>query len=363
MNNKKLFKMKHILLTILFSSTFFAANATETWRVYVTTFTTKNEDFKAVSKEISDDFQIVLETCNERFQVMDRREYVSWVEESSADVVSNSKILLQLQDLEYLVFGEVFYNGLKNCYTIEYGFEEVNTGSVLFVDNLVFKTLEELQNHEKRYAAIAKRLTLEFDLCQVDEKKSKAKMVEIKSSLKHQLRDVDGDSVPDLIDEEPNTPKGSLVNSKGVAYTKDELDMEAISAKPAPTDSAEIVNQKNNEMEKMLRQMMPEMPTILFMSNTNRVEEENYTQLHQVAKVMEMYPAIKLIVTGNTENTTNTLAYQRAYNTITYLIDHYDIPQKRLILAYGKSESKDNHTVSFEVTLKEDLKDMNEPSF
>jgi outer membrane protein OmpA-like peptidoglycan-associated protein len=355
--------MKSIILTIVFSIGVLAANATETWRVYVTTFLTKNEDFQAVSEEISDDFQIVLESCNERFQVMDRGQYISWVEEASADVANNSKILLQLQDLEYLVFGEIFYNGLKNCYTIEYGFEEVNTGSILFVDNLVFKTLEELQNHEKRYAAIAKRLTLEFDLCQVGEKKSKAKMVEIKSSVKHQLRDTDGDSVPDLIDEEPNTPKGSLVNLKGVAYTKSQLDMEAMKAKPAPTDSAEIVNQKNNEMEKMLRQMMPEMPMISFMSNTNRVEEENYTQLHQVAKVMEMYPAIKLVVTGNTENTSNTLAYQRVYNTITYLIDHYGIPQKRLILAYGKLENEPNHTVSFEVTLKEDLEDMNEPSF
>lgn len=355
--------MKSTLLTILFTITFFAANATETWRVYVTTFLTKNEDFQTVSKEISDDFQIVLESCNERFQVMDRGQYISWVEEASADVANSSKILLQLQDLEYLVFGEIFYNGLKNCYTIEYGFEEVNTGSILFVDNLVFKTLEDLQNHEKRYAAIAKRLTFEFDLCQTDEKKSKAKMVEIKSSVKHQLRDTDGDSVPDLIDDEPNTPKGALVNSKGVAYTKDELDIAAMKAKPAPTDSAEIANQMNNEMERMLRQMMPEMPTISFITNTNRVEEENYTQLHQIAKVMEIYPAIKLIVTGNTENTSNALAYQRAYNTITYLIDHYDIPQKRLILAYGKLENEAKNTVSFDVTLKEDLKDMDEPSF
>lgn len=354
--------MKSILLTILFSISVFAANATETWRVYVTTFLAKNENFQKVSKEISDDFQIVLESCNERFQVMDRGQYISWVEEADADK-SSSKILLQLQDLEYLVFGEIFYNGLKNCYTIEYGFEEVNTGSILFVDNLVFKTLEDLQNHEKRYAAIAKRLTLEFDLCQVDEKESKAKMVEIKSSVKHQLRDTDGDSVPNLIDEEPNTPKGSLVNSRGVAYTKNELDMAAMKAKPAPTDSTEIANQKNNEMEKMLRQMMPEMPTVSFPSNTNRIEEENYTQLHQIAKVMEMYPAIKLIVTGNTQNSSNNLAYQRAYNTITYLIDHYNLPQKRLILTYGKLEDEANHTVSFEVTLKEDLKDMDEPSF
>jgi outer membrane protein OmpA-like peptidoglycan-associated protein len=355
--------MKSTLLTILFTITFFAANATETWRVYVTTFITKSDDFQATAKEISDDFQIVLETCNERFQVLDREQYISWAEEASADVANSSKVLLQLQDLEYLVFGEVFYNGLKNCYTIEYGFEEVNTGSILFMDNLVFKTLEELQNHEKRYAAIAKRLTLEFDLCQTDEKKSQAKMVEIKSSVKHQLRDTDGDSVPDLIDKEQNTPKGALVNSKGVAYTKDELDIEKIKAKPAPTDSAEIANQMNNEMERMLRQMMPEMPTISFITNTNRVEEENYTQLHQIAKVMEMYPAIKLIVTGNTVNTSNALAYQRAYNTITYLIDHYDIPQKRLILAYGKLENKAKNTVAFDVTLKEDLKDMDEPSF
>jgi hypothetical protein len=32
-------------------------------------------------------------------------------------------------------------------------------------------------------------------------------------------------------------------------------------------------------------------------------------------------------------------------------------------LTYGKLEDEANHTVSFEVTLKEDLKDMDEPSF
>ena len=355
--------MKSILLTILFSISVFAAHATETWRVYVTTFLSKSDDYKAVSAEISDDFQLVLESCNKRFQVLDRREYVSWVEEASTDKVDESKILLHLQDLEYLVFGEVFYNGLKNCYTIEYGFEEVNTGSILFVDNLVFKTIDDLNNHEKRYAAISKRLTLEFDLCQMDEKKSKDKMVEIKSSVKHQLRDTDGDGVPNLIDEEADTPKGALVNSKGVAYTKEELDLEQIKAKSTSTDSVEIANRKNNEMEKLLRQMMPEMPTISFFPGTNRVEEENYTQLHQVAKVMEMYPAIKLVVTGNTANVPQALAYQRAYNTITYLMDHYDIPQKRLMVAYANLEEEKEHTVAFDVTFKDDLKDMAEPTF
>ena len=69
-----------------------------------------------------------------------------------------------------MVFGEIFYDGLKNCYTIEYGFEEVNSGSVLLLDHLVFKTLEDLQNHEKRYAAITERLIVEFDLCRPSDK-------------------------------------------------------------------------------------------------------------------------------------------------------------------------------------------------
>lgn len=355
--------MKSTLLTILLSISVLAANATETWRVYVTTFSSESIDYEAVVAEISDDFQLVLESCNKRFQVLDRKRYVSWVEEANSDEIEESKILLNLQDLEYLVFGEVFYNGSKKCYTVEYGFEEVNTGSVLFIDNLVFKTIEDLENHEKRYAAISRRLTLEFDLCQTDEKKSKETMIEIKASVKHQLRDIDGDGVPDLIDEEEDTPKGALVNSKGIAYTKEELDFEQIKVKSAPMDSAEIGNQKDNEMEKLLRQMMPEMPTISFFPGTNRVEEENYTQLHQVAKVMEMYPAIKLIVIGNTTNVPQILAYQRAYNTITYLIDHYGILQKRLVITYDDLRDEKEHTVAFDVTLKEHMEDMDEPGF
>lgn len=346
-----------ILLLLCCNVTSQANDGDDIWRVYVTTFISKNADFTAVSSEVSEDFQIVLANCNKRFQVLDREYYISWVEEANNETADESKILLQLQDVDYLVFGEVVYSELKQKYSIEYAFEEVNTGKILFIDNLVFDNIEALENREERYKLISKRLTKECDLCQSEARAVKSKMVDIKTAVKHELRDFDNDGVPDLIDEEKDTPEGALVNSRGRAYTEEELELKENSATAEKTEE----EKKQDEVEALLIQMMPDMPSIPFLQYSNRVEEEALTQLHQVAKVMEMYPAIRVIVKGNTIEASEALAYQRSYNTITYLMKHYGIPQKRLILAYGESEEDAAHSVMFDVTLKENVADMDEP--
>lgn len=352
---------KYLLIILLLSlnSTIQAAEGDDVWRVYVTTFISQNADFTAVSGEVSEDFQIVLHNCNKRFQVLDREHYISWVEEANNETVDESKILLQLQDVDYLVVGEIIYNELKQKYTIEYAFEEVGAQSIFFIDHFVFDNIEDLENREKRYELISKRLTKELDLCQSEARVVKSKMVDIKTAVKHELVDLDNDGVPDLIDEEKNTPAGALVNSKGRAYTKEELELNENEETAEKTEE----EQKQDEVEALLIQMMPDMPSIPFLQYSNRVEEEAFTQLHQVAKVMEMYPAIRVIVKGNTSEASQILAYQRSYNTITYMMKHYDIPQKRLILAYGKSEQDAVHTVMFDVTLKENIADMDEPAW
>lgn len=334
--------------------------AEDTWRVYVTTFQAKDANFETDAASISNDFQYVFQSCNERFQVLDRSNYTSWVEETKTASIDETKALLNFQDVDYIVFGEVVYNGILNIYSIEYGFEEVNTGQILFLDKLAFNSIGELKDKEFRYKKISNRITKEFELCQNDSKKTKQKMVQIKSSVQHQLRDTDKDGVPDIIDEEAETPVNALVNSKGVAYTAAELEKAKKSSER--TEKTDSITAKEDEMTALLKQMMPTLPTISFLMNVNRVEEETYTQLHQIAKIMEMYPAMRIIVTGNTKGISGVLAYQRAYNTITYLMDNYDLPQKRLILEYKLVETENNNTVCFDVTMNEERGDMQEPS-
>jgi len=333
--------------------------AQETWRVYVTAFQAKENTFEKDAIEIANDFQYVFQGCNDRFQVLDRKFYTSWVEEAKTETVDENKALLNFQDVDYIVFGEVIFNSLLKIYAIEYGFEEVNTGQILFLDKLAFNSLSELQDAEYRYEKISNRITKEFELCQNDSKKTKQKMVQIKSSVQHQLRDTDKDGVPDIIDEEPETPANALVNSKGVAYTKAEL--EAAKESEKTENIADSATVEDDEMMALLKEMLPTLPSISFLTNVNRVEEEAYTQLHQIAKIMEMYPAMRIIVTGNTKDISAVLAYQRAYNTITYLMDNYNLPQKRLILEYKNLPKENKNTVSFDVTMNEEKGDMNEP--
>ncbi len=343
--------MKVTILTGLFLMMNFAAMAADPWRVYVANFDSEDTDYQTIAREIADDFQLVLQTCNKRFKVLDRSLYISWIEEAKNKNVSEDKQLLQSQDLDYLVFGEVYYNKFTSNYTIEYGFEEVNTGYIL-MDNLIFTFKGDFENRARRYDLIFKRITEEFELCEHEKIKTQKVAVEIRKSIKHEFRDTDGDGIPNLIDEEDNTPPHALVNSRGVAYTKEELDLKLV-------ETAEA--EKQDEMDKMLQQMMPEMPSVMFSINSNKIEEENYTALHQIAKVMEMYPAIRVVITGNTKGNSELLAYQRSYNTITYLMKNYDIPQKRLILAYRNLENDKDNTVAFDVTTKDDLTDMEEP--
>jgi outer membrane protein OmpA-like peptidoglycan-associated protein len=349
-------------ITLLFTLLLVITNlkAEDTWRVYVTTFQAKDTNFEADAISISNDFQYVFQGCNQRFEVLDRRYYSSWVEDAKTKTVDESKTLLNFQDVDYIVFGEVVYNGILNIYSIEYGFEEVKTGQILFLDKLAFNSLNELKDKDFRYKKISNRITKEFELCQNDSKKAKQKMVQIKSSVQHKLRDTDKDGVPDIIDEEPETPANALVNSKGVAYTEVELETAKKNSERTESvvDSAKV---KEDEMTALLKQMMPTLPTISFLTNVNRVEEETYTQLHQIAKIMEMYPAMRIIVTGNTKGISTTLAYQRTYNTITYLMDNYNLPQKRLILEYKLVESENKNTVFFDVTMNEERGDMSEP--
>lgn len=354
--------MKIKLLTLLFLVTAFTANAAKSFSIYIESFTTLETDLKGISNDISDNFQLVMQGCNKRFNVLDRKTYVSESEVAEKEAVDESRTILYSQDFDYMIFGEVVYNKYNNgdwLYSIEYAMEEMGTGHIVFHNNLTFRTLDDLKNEEKRYAAISKRLIEEFDLCNQRDKKVKVEVVQVENAITHELRDSDKDGVPDLIDEEPKTLAGALVNSRGVAYTKEELKVEN-----ANTEGQTEESKKQDEMEALLKQMMPEMPSIPFQSNTNRVEEEALTQLHQIAKVMEMYPAIKVIVTGNAKGAASEmLAYQRAYNTITYLMKHYDIPQERLFISYDDLENEKEHSVAFDVTFKENLKDKDEPNY
>lgn len=149
--------------------------------------------------------------------------------------------------------------------------------------------------------------------------------------------DSDGDGVPDYLDKEPFSPAGYEVNADGVAIVPD-------SDRPWVTEARvnEIINSKlaNQKIEWWL-------PSILFDLNKSDIKPEYYAQLHSVAQVAKAQPNYKIKVVGYTDNRGNeeynkVLSYHRANEAVRYLMERYDLPREKFVLQY---EGADNPIV------------------
>ena len=353
--------MKKIILflPILSFCLFLSASPNKSDKVYVASFAYPDPDLEYLGHEVAIDFQTILLTCKKRFKVYERRYYTSWLAEDKSPQ-DELKQEISPENIDYLVFGAIVYDKAENRYVIEYGFEEVNTSKILIVDNVVCDSKADLLDASTRLTQISYRIIDEFALCSKEAKPKKEKTkkpkqdthgkVVIKERVNYKYRDRDKDGIPDLIDMEKNSPIGAIVNARGVMISKEVK--EKMTKKTAPTRNDTNDEEMDEEVASILAEMVPALPTISFTFNTNRVEEESYAQLHHVAMVMRMYPAVKIVVIGNTSDTNNTMAYNRALNTIEYLINNYDILPKRFALRYKKLEEEKSHTVKIEVMTK-----------
>ncbi len=136
-------------------------------KIFISKFSDETKGLKALDEAIALDFQMVFQTCK-RFKVLDRRYYNSWI---SKKLKKNAMYKYQLSsnDVTYNVFGEIIYNSKGDYYAIEYGLEEVNPNTILFVDNILFDTYSDLTNKQLRQERIYARLMKEFELCRNQE--------------------------------------------------------------------------------------------------------------------------------------------------------------------------------------------------
>lgn len=175
------------------------------------------------------------------------------------------------------------------------------------------------------------------------------------------LTDTDKDGVIDMLDQDPNTPAGAAVDTRGIPLDSDDdgiadyLDQEPFSPPNVSVDSRGVAqNQQQGISEQQVETMIQNalqgsqsaslvdwfLPMIHFNIDSYKIRYADYGNLSNVASVLEKNPKMKLVVSGYTDQTASddyneTLSYRRAMATIDHLVNNHGVDRNRLLLQYG----------------------------
>ena len=190
--------------------------------------------------------------------------------------------------------------------------------------------------------------------------------------IKDATTDTDGDGIADVMDKEPNSPAGAIVDSHGVTRDDDKdgvpnyLDAEPFSEPNATVDSRGVAVPKvysetdpidPNDLRNPYNPNSPFyqgamaalggkgsaggsnwfLPMIHFDLDRSNIKPEYFPELLQVATVMRNYPKLNVVVTGHTdirasEAYNQGLSQRRAQASIDHLVKKYGIDRSRLQL-------------------------------
>ena len=191
-------------------------------------------------------------------------------------------------------------------------------------------------------------------------------IAELKARPVLDLTDTDGDGVIDMLDQEPETPEGFAVDTRGVSLDSDgdgivdgeddepyspigyEIDMNGVAQIPAPDllDEADVNRILDDRLKNFKGGSLSDwfLPMIHFDFNKSNIKRSEYEKLHHVATVMQLNPDIRVVVSGHTDKTSsncynNKLSYQRSQNAINHLIETYGISRNRLVLNWSGEEN------------------------
>jgi len=214
------------------------------------------------------------------------------------------------------------------------------------------------------------------------------------------VADSDGDGVIDAIDEDPNTPPDVPVDTKGRVLDSDKDGIPDYKDKEPyyPPRAGETVNADGvvtnpiggGVTEARVKELIDEaldrrgvgnggtggtgivtelfLPMIHFATDSYQVKYSDYGTLAGVARVLKGNPNMRLVVSGNTDQTgpesyNDWLSYQRANSIIEHLVSNHGIGRGRLILQWqGKKNalvpangSYMNRRAEFRVATAEDV--------
>lgn len=161
--------------------------------------------------------------------------------------------------------------------------------------------------------------------------------------------DKDKDGVPDELDKEPNSPEGALVNFQGITISSamvgpdddkdgipNNIDQEKNTPPGQSVNALGVSVQSCNVSDSMFSAALP---SVYFNLNSTKIDLANFERIAPVAKIMIMYPNLKLEVVGYADNTGNSsynrkLSKQRAEAVLDVLHNAYGISKDRLFINY-----------------------------
>jgi outer membrane protein OmpA-like peptidoglycan-associated protein len=122
-------------------------------------------------------------------------------------------------------------------------------------------------------------------------------------------KDDDGDGIPNAIDAEPNSPAGSMVDSKGKAF--------------------EIKEYSAYDCDNVT------LPTIMFDNGSSKIPSSSFAALYTLAEKMRMCPSLNVTATGYTRSKSGErLAWKRANSIIDHLEANYGVERGRVSVDY-----------------------------
>jgi outer membrane protein OmpA-like peptidoglycan-associated protein len=194
------------------------------------------------------------------------------------------------------------------------------------------------------------------------------------------IKDDDGDGVIDAIDQDPNTPAGAMVDTKGRTLDSDrdgvpdhidkepfympqaneKVDETGVVTNPQTGGNGRPGGNGGGVTEERVKELIDQalqnyqiadnrssaaewfLPMLHFPASTAQIKYSDYGNLAGVGRMMKANPSIRLVVTGFTDSTgsesvNNQLSYDRAKNVIEHLVTSHGVARGRFVLQWKGS--------------------------
>ncbi|MBX7242564.1 MAG: hypothetical protein K1X92_12555 [Bacteroidia bacterium] len=139
--------------------------------------------------------------------------------------------------------------------------------------------------------------------------------------------DGDTDNVPDCFDQELNTDPGMYVDAKGRGIKMPEVPKfdckECLKDLPVQPTTTQVVETACN------------LPSVHFDLDRTNVKQEFYPDLYQVARYMLDHPEKRILVSGYTDKGGEAVIKKRVDNVINFLVGNFGLDRSRFDIAYG----------------------------
>jgi len=191
---------------------------------------------------------------------------------------------------------------------------------------------------------------------------------EIELPEPYSLKDDDGDGVPNEFDDEPDTPEGCPVTTRGVSLDSDgdgiidcedkqvftpydligDIDDDGVAIAPSPScDCPAPIQEVIYQTTEVAAPAAPcdwFLPMIHFDLDKDKVKSEFYPHLHHIATAMKACPSMNVAVVGHTDSRAdddynNDLSCRRAQAAIDYLVANYGVDRYRFTKSYSGKTS------------------------